>query len=63
MRCQANMLEGCFLFTDLLYDLVENIKRMFVTILDALKLGGLRNMVGDKIRFHKRALNRLVQWT
>lgn len=57
------MLEGCFLFTDLLYDLVENIKRMFVTILDALKLGGLRNMVGDKIRFHKRALNRLVQWT
>lgn len=53
------MLQGCFLLTDLFYDLDENIKGMIVTILDAMNLGGLRNMVGDRIRFHKRALNRL----
>lgn len=46
------MLEGCFLPTDLLYDLDENIKAMLVTFLDATKLEGLKNMLGDRIRFN-----------
>lgn len=46
------MLEGCFLPIDLLYDLDENIKGMLVTFVDAMKLEGLRNMLGDRIRFN-----------
>lgn len=46
------MLEGCFLPTDLLYDLDENIKAMLVTFLDVTKLEGLKNMMGDRIRFN-----------
>lgn len=46
------MFEGCFLFIDLFYDLDENIKGMFVIFVDVMKLEGLRNMLGDRIRFN-----------
>lgn len=41
------MLEGCFLFTDFLYDLNKISKESFA-FLDGMKIGRLVNILGDE---------------
>lgn len=53
--------EGCFLFIDFLYKLDKNIKGIFMIFLDDMKLRGLKNMLGDRIRFYK-GFDRLEKW-